>query len=352
MSLRGAKRLATEALEVVRESLPAAAKTRKPGKPGKRLELAKIADLEKHIADHLSDRSLLKLALKKDEFVEVLHEVERRLGEQRATVDQLVGTVLEVIGPNHPIALDIRKEMVRVNLESLLHSHAIGEAAFIPAGTNLAPVSLHATGATPAWRSGGPGVEPIMPQEAAKLSSGAIETLIGVQYAALDKRRVTYVRDLAINGSDFCDRAVLLKLEGGKWALLLSEEYKTVGSGGVNPQVAIRDNRLFNENVSADSKLTFYTDRGREPVKINLSDLLVNVNTTTTDKFALKASGRTRYEQRCLKVTRGVKERKTLYGDARRLNEDANVSYLFIGLQYPSGPLRRLMEALQREGRR
>ncbi|MBO9707385.1 MAG: hypothetical protein J7521_04140 [Caulobacter sp.] len=314
--------------------------------------MAKVKNLETLIGYHLSDKALGQLGLDREGFRGVMHEVEHRLGGQRATVNQLVGTVLEVIAPNHPIVKPIRTELVRVNLESLLHSYVIGEAAFIPAGTALEPVPLHAAGlkTAPAWRSGDRGVRPLAPQDVAKLPEHAIEGLIGQQYAALDQSRVTHVRDLAINGSDYSDRAVLLRLEGGKWALLLTEEYKAVGSGGVNPQTAIRDNRLFNENVSPNTPLTFYIGADVEPVQINLSDLLVNVNTTTTDKFALKAAGRTRYEQRCLKVTRGLNERKKQYGDARRLNEDADVSYLFIGLEYPSAPLRNLMTALQKPG--
>ena len=85
-----------------------------------------------------------------------------------------------------------------------------------------------------------------------------------------------------------------------------------------------------------------------QPVQIKLSDLLINVNTTTTDKFGLKAAGRTRYQQRCLRVTRAIRERKKTYGESVRLGANANVSYFFIGLKYPSKALRALMESLRR----
>ena len=286
--------------------------------------------------------------MSQDQLHSAIIEVERRLAGQRATIDQLVGTLLEVIGPDHPIALDIRNELTRINLESLLHSFVIGEAAFIPAGTTLPPTPLHLLDRPPLGHDAQSAVKPMTPKEAAGAPERIIEGLIRKQYDDLPKHRIVPVRDMAINGSEFCDRAVLLELEGGKWALLLSEEYKTVGSGGINPQVAIRDNRLFNDKISGDSVLTFYTGVHTEPVQIKLSDLLINVNTTTTDKFGLKAAGRTRYQQRCLRVTRAIRERKKTYGESVRLGANANVSYFFIGLKYPSKALRALMESLRR----
>lgn len=138
-----------------------------------------------------------------------------------------------------------------------------------------------------------------------------------------------------------------------------------MGSGGINAQTAIRDNRLFNDRVTSASSLTFYetglhtfvhtdlaptvpklkTPKLNAPIRINLSDLLVNVNTTTTDKFGLKAAGQNRYEQRCLKVTRVVQEHKKEYGEIRRLKADANATCFFVGLEYPSKALRMFMTA-------
>lgn len=310
------------------------------GKPLDLAGLRKSLDMEQVLRHFLGKRDLKSLHLDEAGFLRALKETEKRLSGQKATVDQLVGTFLEVVGPHHPIALEIRLGLVDANVDAAVFAALSGDAVFIRAGTSEAPKSLRS------HRESLPMAEKRKATEV-EMASVAESRIDGVK-KGIDPDSIMHMRDLEIDNLEFSDRAVLMALPGGRWLLLLTEEYKTPGSGGVNAQTAVRDNRLFNDGVSAASTLRCRDAKGNV-VTIALGDLLVNVATNATDKVAIKAATRTRYQQRTPRVTRAIKDRKEVYGDLRRLNSEADVSFVFLGLKYPSDKIRRFMEFLWRQ---
>jgi hypothetical protein len=317
---------------------------------GRALVLERVDDLEVLVRTHVPEAALTALAGDADTFVGVLKDLERRLEGRRATVDQLVGTFLEIIAPDHPIVYEVRNRLVETNLGETIQCVVLGEASFVLAGSEGAPKRLRELGAGDAMLPWSPGEAP-RPAELAPSSKAdprRTEALVGTLRTRIDAHRVVPLRELTIDGSQFSDRAVFLELEGGYWLLLLSEEYKAPSSKDINAQVAIRDNRLFNDAVDSGSTLKARDTNGDEVV-IPFDKLVVNLNTTRTDRVGVKAASRTRYERRVLTVTERIQERKAHYGEVTKLGTDANVSYVFVGLEYPAQALRTFLTQVWRQ---
>lgn len=319
---------------------------------GKKFVIDKVEDLNVLIKRVATRRALKQLNMEHEEqFVAALRETERRLASQVATVDQMVGTFLEVVGAQHDIVVGIRDGLIDVNLEALVYAHLRGESCFIAAGTSfekaLALPFEQAAGRGAMPTRGGGRFGPSLKQNLLeKLSGEELDAIARERLGWIDRRQIVPMRDVMIDGLEFADRATMLRLANGKWLLLLSEEYKTIGSGGINPQVSIRDNRLFNELVHPDSEFSFNYPGSGKPDTIRLGDVLISAATSSSDKLGIKAGNRERYEMRFLKGTKGVIERKAQWGEVVEVDQSTREMFLFVGLQYPSNSIRAMFETI------
>ena len=356
-------------------------KNAKQADKGRPLELGKIADVAGILARTISKATIRKLFLiDESSFMAAVREVELRLAGQRATVDMAVGTFLEVIGPDHPMVLEIRSRIRQANITNAIESHTLGEAVFVQAGSAVDLTSARATAGTLDavgdgvdfyWREG-TNAPPAGDFDGAvhkggkspKEADAHFFDLVTRRLANLDSRRIREIRDLTIDGSKFCDRAVLLELKGGKWLLLVTEEYKCPHSGGGRTQTAIRDVRMFNKDVRPDSRFTYFDDAGT-PVEILLKDLLVNFGAAQGDTLLVKA-GRTQrgHRRRPEFVWQELRDRMKHYGvtpdttprdgskKKPKKNQPIDFSFQAMTLAYPAREVRAFFQALWQDSKR
>lgn len=339
--------------ETIAKSLSALARAEEAAaeRPASRwIRLAEIPTLKAIVKPFLRSRPLRWLILNDTRFYKILIETERRLEGQRVPLDTFVGTFWEVAGSELKEVVGLRRELVQLNLEALVEAEMRGEAAFLLGGVAIEDamaLTLEEAVGRGALATKGGKLGPKIPKDLLdRMSIEEIEALVRERLGRLDLKRVIEVHEVKINGSKFVDRAVMLQLKDGQWLLLLSEEYKTVGSGGINPQIAIRDNRLFSSEVSPNTELSFYEVETGTLRKVRLGDLLINLNTSTSDKLGVKAASRTKFQYRMLKATQGVVERKDVWGEDVKLGDETREMFTFVGVQCPSATLRELMTAI------
>lgn len=312
---------------------------------------------------------LALLRMNAEQFENALFETVLRLREKsRCTVDQMVGTFLEVVGEDHPVVADMRYQLAEQNVIAAIDALVSGDSVFFVAGAAANPdltVPLTPDVARPLerlelpWREQRKGKPVLDPNEDRELQ---LRNLAGM----IDQHKIHYVRDLAIDGLAFSDRAVLLELPGGRYLLLLTEEYKTPGSGGLIPQMAIRNNRLWNEGVSPSSRFSFTNALGVK-VEVPLGKLVVNAAMSSFDSLGVKAASRDRFTQRIAKATDGVIERKQTYGEYVEITKGENMRFdgvgqpqpvrpedvtgasVVVGLAYPADAIRSMFERLFRD---
>jgi hypothetical protein len=356
-----------------------------PPMNGKRLDVLNgKLDIVKLINTHITPAHLKQLGMSEREFMDAVLETERRLGGQSATVNQYVGTFLEVVAPHHPNVKEIRKILRDMNVDIAIQSLTQKEASWMRAGTPRVDSTgkFIGHGVDLYWHD--PQIEENILKKIDKLEAAyknqkitpdqyaqQIDNIVQQRIKNLDRTKIIEVRDLTINGSEYCDRAILMRAKDGKWLVLLTEEYKTRASGGVNAQSSIRDTRLFHEKLDSDSKLGFHPVYGAyeipptsgsspksasrfyepsgsdKPVTIDIRDVYLNTQTTVSDRFATKAlssGNQSTYETRALKVTRSIKERKGKFGEKVRKGEISDTVLNFVGLAYPGNVIRNLFQ--------
>lgn len=361
-----------------------------PPMNGKKLDILNGKfNIVKLIDTHITKADLDRLKMSDREFMDAVLETERRLGGQVATVNQYVGTFLEVVGPHHPDVKEIRELLRDMNIDIAVQSLTKKEKSWMRAGTPRVDGkgNFDGHGVDLYWQD--PSKELAIAKSIDDLEADyksqkispdlyaqKIDNLVQQRIKNLDRTKIIEVRDLTIDGIEYCDRAILMRAKDGKWLVLLTEEYKTRASGGVNAQTSIRDTRLFHEELGSNSKLGFHPVSGTyeipptsgsppksvsrfyepsgsdKPVEIDIREVYLNTQTTTSDRFATKArssGNQPTYETRVLKVTRSVKERKGKFGEKVRIGEISDTALSFVGLVYPGNSIRNLFQDIWKQ---
>lgn len=309
--------------------------------------------LENLLKAHITPAVLDELLVDEATFRNYVDETRRRLGDGRSTVDQQVGTFLEVVGEKHPAVADVRDELVEINMGHAVWTAMTDPGSFVRAGT--ADLPAHAAPAGDIqfhWKDGKPPAKSLpeppadVARDPARLSEWQ-DAQVKWLASRMEAGSVVPVRDLMIGNSEFCDRAVLLRLKNGHWLLLLSEEYKTAGSGGIAPQSAGRDNRLFNADIDGQASLSFRNPDGT-PGQCFLANLVINRVSATSDRLGVKAGRSDWLSTRVQRVTQAVKEKKATYGEKVRLGAKADTVFFMLRLQYPGREIRNFFEAVSR----
>jgi hypothetical protein len=333
-----------------------AAKTPPKRPKGKHLDFTALKgkdSLENLLKAHITPAVLDDLLVDEATFRRYVEETRSRLGGGRSTVDQLVGTFLEVVGEKHPVVADVRDELVEVNLGHAVWTAMNDPGSFVRAGTADLPALARPAGDIEFhWKDGKPPPKSLpeppadVVRDPARLSEWQ-DAQVSWLRSRMDAGSVKPVRDLMIGNSEFCDRAVLLKLKNGHWLLLLSEEYKTAGSGDIAPQSAGRDNRLFNADIDGQASLSFRNPDGSTG-QCFLANLVINRVSSTSDRVGIKAGRSDWLSTRIQRVTKGVKEKKAKYGEKVRLGAQADTIFFLLRLQYPGREIRNFFEAVSR----
>lgn len=302
----------------------------------------------------INERVLDELLMEMKGFTACVEETRRRLHGEAATVDTMVGTFLEVVGDRHLVVNALRSDLIDINVYWAVASHLTqGNATFLRAGTaNTFMAAVPDVEVEFHWMGGKkPPAQNLVDLQAIPTKTSAAkvserwDAQVNHYVSQLDLGRIRHVSDLRIHGSKFCDRAVLLQLKNGDWLLLLSEEYKTAGSGGMNPQQAVRNNRLFNSQVNENTIVTFVDTQGTVQ-SILLGNLVLNANAQTTDKMGIKAARSDAPLYRYLRVTKAVKAAKKKYGENPTLGRGSDTAFYFLGLQYPGRAIRDFFEGV------
>lgn len=240
----------------------------KPEKKGKTfdhndIKLPKIKKLIIKIAKKHLD--LDKLGVTEEEFHNALAYSLRRLKKDqgRITVSSWLGETFEVLAPKHPAVVELRNNLM---------SEAI---VLFNEGVNKKGIFFNYKG------------------DESIIAKGISEKSI------IEVRSLWIKRPGDLKGKKFCDRAIFAKVSGGKYVLLLSEEYKTEGVKlkELDLQQVARNLRFFDDGNTDDTKITFTECSNQKNSEIELKDILLN-SYNPGGRIGIKSSSRTKLEIR------------------------------------------------------